>query len=405
MVEGGGEVLVLRSAPTKIPLDVEIGMKRIFTHLLIAMFLLLGLGDHSTGAKSTGLAQGNPEQSNKEQANPEQANKEQTANVLTAPPNLSLATLRRDFKSSFPIPAGEKLEYEIKFSRFPIYASVGVITFENLGEVANPPATNASNGSNASNAPGVPGEPGVSAAKDQYPGKPPEPLIQGSHVEFRPAPNDQILRLRATAVSKGMLIALFGIDVRDRFETLVDLRDFSARISLKETKEGKKHTIQTAFFDTADQQVKYTTSDLNNPQAPLRLKPLPRLDGMSSLLSAFYFVRLQKLKEGQTLVFPVSTDEANYQFEILVGKRESIKTECGKVKTVRIEPKIFGPGRLISRQGEMTLWLSDDSKHAPLQAVAKTSSGTVTAKLLNFKDKCNILDPEVGEKPKAKKSQ
>ena len=51
------------------------------------------------------------------------------------------------------------------------------------------------------------------------------------------------------------------------------------------------------------------------------------------------------------------------------------------------------------------MWVSDDQKHTPLQFVAKTSSGTVTAKLLNFKNKCNILDPQVEEKPDAKKTQ
>jgi hypothetical protein len=95
------------------------------------------------------------------------------------------------------------------------------------------------------------------------------------------------------------------------------------------------------------------------------------------------------------LTFPVSSDEENYQFEVLVGKRESIKTECGKVRTVRLEPKLFGPGRFFSKlQGEMIMWVSDDNKRTPLRLVAKTSKGTVTAKLLNFKKKCNIIDQE-----------
>src|SRR5690349_7156204 len=47
--------------------------------------------------------------------------------------NLPLATLRRDFKNSLPIPVGEKLEYEVRYSRFPIYATVGNVTFEFLG--------------------------------------------------------------------------------------------------------------------------------------------------------------------------------------------------------------------------------------------------------------------------------
>jgi hypothetical protein len=341
-------------------------MKRHFIISLLAMALLAPLGAGQTGALQIGK---------------DQAGKEQAASATTTAPAYTVATLRRDFKDSFPIPAGEKLEYEVKLSRFPLPrpVSLGVLTFENLGEVTSRQDSGA-------------------AAGDQQ--KPGASLIEGLNTEFTPAPDEQLWRLRATAVSKGALVALFGVDVRNRFEALVDMRDFSARLSFKEEKEGNKHIVQSTIFDRAEQQVKYLTTDLNKPDAPPRAKPLPREEGMLSLLSAIYFMRLQTLKEGQMLTFPVSADEANYQFEVLVGKRESIKTECGKVRTVRLEPKLFGPGRFFKLQGEMTMWVSDDSKRTPLRLVAKTSKGTVTAKLLNFKKKCNIIDQEDEKKQK-----
>jgi len=332
-------------------------MKRPLITSLLTMALLAPFGDGRAGAQ---------------QAGKDQAGKEQAA-VATAAPAYPVATLRRDFKDSFPIPAGEKLEYEIKLSRFPIYASLGVMTFENLGAVTNRQGS-------------------VAAAGDRQ--KTADPLIEGLNTEFTPAPDEQLWRLRATAVSKGALIALFGVDVRDRFETLVDMRDFSARVNIKEVQEGKKRYIQSSLFDRAEQQVKYLTTDLTNPGAPPRAKLLSREDGMLSLLSAIYFVRLQKLKEGHMLAFPISADEENYRFEVLVGKRESLKTDCGKVKTVRLEPKLFGPGRFFKSQGEMAMWVSDDNKRTPLRLVAKTPKGTVTAKLLNFKKNCNIIEQE-----------
>jgi Protein of unknown function (DUF3108) len=334
-------------------------MKRPLITSLLAIALLAPLDAGRIGAQ---------------QAGQDQAGKEQAASPTAAAPPYPIATLQRDFKNSFPIPAGEKLEYDVRLSRFPLpNVSLGVLTLENLGTVTNPQNSGA-------------------AAGDQQ--KAPAPLIEGMNTEFTPAPDEQLLRLRATAVSKGMLIALFGVDVRNRFETLVDMRDFSARVSFKEEKEGKKHIVQSTIFDRAEQQVRYLTTDLAKPDAPPRAKPLPREDGMLGLLSAIYFVRLQKLKEGQMLTFPVSADEENFQFEVLVSKRESLKTDCGKVKTVRLEPKIFGPGRYFKRPGEMSMWVSDDNKRTPLRLVAKTPRGTVTAKLLNFKKKCNIIEQE-----------
>jgi len=285
--------------------------------------------------------------------------------------NLPLATLRRDFKSGFPIPAGEKLEYEVRYSRFPLYVTVGVVTFEFLG-----PAKFNETGTNGST----------------------QPVFEGLNVEFKPSPEDQFLRLRASAISKGLLIAIIGYDVKDRFETLVNAQDFSARLSFKEIKEGKKHRALAALFNLENKTVKFTDNDLNNQQAAPKEKSADREDGMLDLLSAFYFVRMQKMKEGQLIRFPVNDDGDNFWFDIVVGKREKLKTDCGKIKTIKIEPKLFGPGQLFSRSGEMTMWMTDDNLHIPLKLEAKTPSGTVKAKLLNLKNKCKLIDDEEEKK-------
>ncbi len=282
----------------------------------------------------------------------------------TPTPNYPLAPLRREFKNGLPFPAGEKLEYEVRFSRFPIYATVGVITFEYLGPTTGEQAT----------------------------------PINGLPITFQPVASDPFFRFRASAISKGILVAIAGVDVTDKFDTLVDTQDFSTRLSFKEIKEGKKHFAQATLFDRAQAEVRFTAKDLNRSDTPPREVTVPRQDGMLDLLSAIYFVRLQKLKEGQLIRFPVGYDGERFTFDILVGKHEKLKTECGNVKTIKIEPKLFGPGQLFSRSGEMTMWLSDDSKQVPLRAVAKTSSGTVTAKLLNFKKNCQLIDPEEKKK-------
>lgn len=280
-------------------------------------------------------------------------------------PAISLASLHRDFRNSLPIPAGEKLEYEIRYARFPVYATVGTITFEYLGEALGNAAVN---------------------------------KIDKLNLQFAPAADERLLHFRVSAVSKGFLISILGADVNDRIETLVDARDFSARLGFKEIKEGKKHQAQALLFDRAGQTIKFTVDDLNNASAPAREKAASRLNGSLDLLSAIYFVRLQKLKEGQLIQFPINDDGVNYPFSVVVGKHEKLKTDCGKVKTIRLEPKIFGAGQLISRPGEMTMWVTDDNKHIPLRVSAKTSSGNVSAKLLNYKNHCQLIEPQ-GEPP------
>ncbi|HKX32713.1 MAG TPA: DUF3108 domain-containing protein [Blastocatellia bacterium] len=331
-------------------------MKRIISTSLLALMVIVGLGATS----------------------PIQA--QQSAEQIGSTSSVPLATLRREFKDSLPIPVGEKLVYEVKYARFPLKATVGQVTFEYLGTITSRADEN---------------QPGSNFAA---------PLISGLNVVFNPLPGDQFVHLRATAVSKGILVAILGADVKDRFETLANSHDFSARLHLTEIKEGKKNTVQSIIYDQGQQQIKYLTTDLSKPEAPPKSKFLPHQDGMMSLLSAFYFVRLQKYKEGQYLRFPVSTDEKNYQFDVKVGKREKIKTACGKVQTIKLEPQLFGPGRIFSKKGEMTMWVTDNKKHVPLQLVAKTAAGTITAKLINYnnrKKSCSVDDPDVGEMPNA----
>ncbi|MFN7949060.1 MAG: DUF3108 domain-containing protein [Blastocatellia bacterium] len=258
---------------------------------------------------------------------------------------------RREFKVAPLTLAGEKLTYEVKFSRFPIYATVGEVTFELLGK-----------------------------APDPLPGN----LIEELNAGFKPNEGDHFIHLRAVAVAKGFLIKLFGVSAQDRFETLVDEHDFSARLSFKRIQEGKKNLSLTTVFDRDRDAAAYQVRDFSKPQEEPKETSVKTVPGTLDLLSAIYFVRTQKLKTGETLRFPVNDDGQQYEFEILVGKTEKLKTDLGKFKTIRIEPKLFGQGKFISRPGEMTMWLTDDDRRIPVKVVAKTSTGTVTASLIKM---------------------
>ena len=245
------------------------------------------------------------------------------------------APLRRDFKSP-PFPIGERLVYEVKVARFPIYATVGEIAFE-FPSLA--PAAGAD------------------------------------------SPSSDLLYFRATAVSKGFVTKLFGVSANDRFEVQVD-KEFRPVRGSKELEEDKKHQLQTFAFDREQRLVKYRTADQNQPSLPLKEKSLPITGDTQDLLSAFYFVRLQKLKDGEVFQFPLTYDANNSQFEMIVHRPEKIETELGRLKTIKLEVKLFGAGRLIAKPGEMWMWVTDDEYHTPVKVTAKTSGATVTALLL-----------------------
>ena len=72
-------------------------MKRILIASLLMVAFLSQIGAGQAGAQQA----------------KDQADKKQPAGGPATAPKPPVATLRRDFKDSFPIPPGEKLEYEV----------------------------------------------------------------------------------------------------------------------------------------------------------------------------------------------------------------------------------------------------------------------------------------------------
>ena len=125
----------------------------------------------------------------------------------------------------------------------------------------------------------------------------------------------------------------------------------------------------------------YRTLDLNAPQSPPREKLVKLEPDMQDLLSAFYLLRLQELKEGTLYKFPLVYEGERKDFDVLVHGREVVETDLGKFKTIKLQPGLFGEGRLSAREGEFFMWVTDDASHMPVKLQAKTSGATITASL------------------------
>lgn len=261
--------------------------------------------------------------------------------VPAAPPAPKVLAPRREAKQ-LPFPANEKLTYELRFTRVPLSVNAGTIFFQSVG---------------------------ISA----------QPVVE--QLAFTPQPEDRLLHLRAVITAKGLLLKIFGLSVNDRFETLVDANDFRVRAVVREIEEGKKHNLQTGLFDYEKNEARYRTVDLNAPQNPPREKLVPLEPDMQDLLSAVYLIRLQELKEGALYKFPLVYEGERREFDLLVHGREEVETDLGKFTTIKIEPKLFGPGRMSAREGEFWLWVTDDAAHIPVKIQAKSSGATITALL------------------------
>jgi hypothetical protein len=197
------------------------------------------------------------------------------------------------------------------------------------------------------------------------------------------APNAEkhdLLEIKADVISKGFFPKLFGIKISDRFSAVINSSDLGLHTSSKVIEEGKVHREQTSVIDREAGRVTFTERDLADAKAEPKVKQAASPSWTQDMLSACYFVRTQKLKEGDVIPIPISDGGQTYNIEVVVGKREEIKVDAGKFRAIKLSAKIFD-GRYIKRSGEMVLWMSDDAKRIPVRAKIKTSGTTVTVDL------------------------
>ncbi len=199
--------------------------------------------------------------------------------------------------------------------------------------------------------------------------------------------------LRAEAVSEGVLMALLGIRVEDLFESFVDPQDFSVLRTRKQLAEGSKRSFHLALFDRERASVTYIVRDLTRPTEPPQVKENAARPWVQDILSSIYYVRTQPLIPGSVLRFPVSDEGETYDVEVRVHEIEEVETPRGRISAVKIEPLVFGPGRLIRKEGEMFIWLGVDGRRVPLLARVRGGFGTVQVQLIEE-------EPGVPDSPK-----
>jgi len=189
-----------------------------------------------------------------------------------------------------------------------------------------------------------------------------------------------LLEIKADVISKGFFPKLFGIKIKDQFNSVVSSADLGLRTSTKTLEEGKVRREQKSVIDREAGRVTFTDRDLADQKAEPKVKQAASPAWIQDMLSACYFVRTQKLKEGDAVPIQISDGGEVYNIEVVADKREEIKVDAGKFKAIKLNAKIFD-GRYIKRSGEMFLWMSDDARRLPVRAKIKTSGATVTIDL------------------------
>ena len=190
------------------------------------------------------------------------------------------------------------------------------------------------------------------------------------------------LTFTADIASKGFFARLFNLKFRERVESTVEPMSFTVQRTTILDEQGKRVRATESTFDRSKGKMTWTLRDPNNPSAEPRQQITDFSGQLQDVLSAIYFIRMQRLEVGKSFDIFIGDGGRVYQIPVKVVEKKRMNTVLGRVDVLHVKPALFGPGRLMDQnEGEMTLFVTADERHVPVGGHVKTEYGTFDIKL------------------------
>jgi hypothetical protein len=198
--------------------------------------------------------------------------------------------------------------------------------------------------------------------------------------------------IKAEARSKGTLLKLFKISFLQTLESTIEGGGFRVTKTIKHDVQRDRVRDSEAFFDYKDKRVTYTEVDPKDPMKPPR-RIASEIEGtMHDLVSGIYSLRMLPLAVGKTFELQISDSGLVYNIPVRVTARERQKTEIGRIWCFRVEPQIFGRGRLIENKGQMVIWITDDARRIPVRSLVNAPIGKIDKIDIKIRSASNTKD-------------
>ena len=204
-----------------------------------------------------------------------------------------------------------------------------------------------------------------------------EPLLQkvaAAGINQDKSDASYLLKFTGDVSSKGFFAKLFNLRFREQVESIVDPASFTVQKTKRVDEQGKRARISESTYK--DGKVLWTEYDPNNTSRPPRQASAAFAGQVQDVLSAIYYLRTQPLEVGKTFELTVSDSGVVYHVPARVVEQKRMKTALGRVDTLRVDPEVFGPNRLLSGEGHFSIWFTADKRRIPVTARIKTKYGT-----------------------------
>lgn len=180
--------------------------------------------------------------------------------------------------------------------------------------------------------------------------------------------------------STGAVKLFFKVD--DLYETYIDKSTLLSSKFIRKIREGSYVRDQTMVIDHTNKNITYTNNKSNTS------KTYNYTGEMHDMLSAFYYLRhmnTDNYTAGDYINLNIFMDGETLNFKLKILNRETVSSSFGKVKCLKIRPYVLA-GRVFKEKESVTMWVTDDSNHVPIQIKAELAVGSLKADLSSYKN-------------------
>lgn len=155
--------------------------------------------------------------------------------------------------------------------------------------------------------------------------------------------------------------------VRDKFESWVDQESQAPLRYAKTVRENNYFNQDVAIYDHDNRKLRNKQGELTIPQYT------------QDIASAIYYLRnldYTNATIGKQFPVDVYIDNKIYSLPITFKGKEVIKTDLGKIRCIKIKPKLV-VDRVFKHADALTVWVTDDANHIPVRIEGKIYVGSI----------------------------
>ncbi len=192
----------------------------------------------------------------------------------------------------------------------------------------------------------------------------------------------EALKVTSKAETYSFFDAFFK--VRDMIVSISEPDSGFAIFYEKNLREGGYKQRRLHYYDRERENCIHQKWSFGKEQFSTENVPIPK--NTYDFLGAFYHIRRQDLKVGDIVKVTMSGDGVTFDANIIVHKREKLKTIFGKKNCLKIEPQLAGE-TIFKNTGKIYIWLTDDEYKIPVKMESEVRFGSFVADL---KDAQNV---------------